>query len=85
MSDKQIQNVEQVRAEMAKYDEIQNRLKELEVEKLNLLKASSECVKRVLAANGGVKRLRRNGSEMIIIVRGDTHFFRGGKGDITEI
>lgn len=50
------------------------------------IKDRSDTVKDILEANLGMKRIRRAGKEYSIVIRGETYFFRGGKGEgITEV
>lgn len=50
-------------------------------------KTRSDVVRSILEANGGKKKIRRNGQELTIVIRGETHFFRGSKqsDDVTEV
>lgn len=71
----------------SQYEGNDSKVDECKREMDRAIKDRSDTVELILAANNGKKKIRRNGKEMSIVVRGNTHFFRGAKDneDITDL
>lgn len=77
----------QLVALLAQYDQKNSAVAECKLAAVKAEFDRSKVVQAILDANGGKKKLRRNGQELTIVVRGDTFFFRSSKdsSDITEV
>jgi hypothetical protein len=80
-------NIEAMKAALVQYDAADKKVEDIKAQLEVALSERSNVVKTILGANDGVKKFRRSGKELTIVIRGDTYFFRGSKekGNLVDV
>jgi len=69
----------------AEYDNMDDKVSQAKQALEEVLKARSDVVRKIGTEIAPKKKLTRGGRELTIVVRGETHFFRGAKSDDDKV